>query len=80
MTKLNNEYSDMIGFADQIPKTVLAAMVVSMLSNGGDHLGTEAGIQKVREAIATEWQDLYTCGIVSQKPKGRAVNFIKETV
>lgn len=62
--KLMNEYSGVIDdeLYEKIPKAVLAAIAVSYLSGGGDHL------DKAQDELLEEWRVLYEGGIVPQKP------------
>lgn len=61
--KTSNEYARQIdNFAD-IPKTVLAAIAVSLATCGGDRL------DEATKLINEEWETLYQAGIVPQKPK-----------
>lgn len=62
--KRSNEYSEQLGqdLYDVIPKSVLAAIAVSALTCGGDHL------EEARERVAKEWMILFQNGIVRQKP------------
>lgn len=47
---------------DACPKTVFAAIAVSALTAGGDHL------EHARERVINEWWALYDNNIVAQKP------------
>lgn len=60
-----NEYQQAISLKlyDRIPKAVLAAIVVSHLTN---HLGLE--FNEIDNAIIDEWRILNLNGIVPQKP------------
>lgn len=60
--KVTNEYSRQVSFYDQCPKAVFAAIAVSALTVGGDHL------DKASNLILMEWWALYENGIVSQNP------------
>jgi hypothetical protein len=65
ITKLSNAYVEVLGdLYDKTPKAVLAAVVVSLLSNGGDEF------EPVPERFLAEWGTLYANRIVPQKPKG----------
>jgi hypothetical protein len=57
-----NDYQRAIGYWDQVPKAVFAAVAVSVLTVGGDHL------DKAESRFAREWWALYTAGIVPQRP------------
>ena len=60
----HNQYSKLLlGFFDECPKTVFAALAVSreLLVNGENSEAVEAG-------LLSEWQSLYENGIVPQKP------------
>lgn len=60
---LKNEYAEALGpLYDRIPKAVLAAVVVSLLSNGGDEL------EQVSTRLLSEWGTLYHNRIVPQPP------------
>jgi hypothetical protein len=63
INKLGNEYANMLGsLFEDTPKAVLGAMVVSLLTCGGDNPeGLEA-------AFLAEWEALYLNRIVPQKP------------
>lgn len=65
VSKKSNPYADLIDpvLYAQTPKAVLAAIVVSLLSGGGDDP------RYLNERIRAEWQALYDNGIVPQKPK-----------
>ena len=61
--KVGNEYASQLGsLYNEMPKAVLAALVVSWLSSGGDHMEGVAG------AALYEWWTLYYAGIVPQRP------------
>lgn len=61
--KQTNEYAQQLGeLYGRIPKAVFAAMAVSALTGGGDHL------EQAQARILTEWDALYGSGIVAQKP------------
>ena len=58
-----NPYADELGnLFDACPKTVCAAIAVSALTTGGDHLS------EARKRFYDEWQALYDAGVVEQKP------------
>ncbi len=64
-----NEYAAQLGrLYDRTPKAVLAAIAVSMLTDGGDAL------DEAQERLLNEWSILHECGIVPQRParRGRA--------
>lgn len=58
-----NEYAQQVANYDEIPKAVFAAIAVSALTCGGDHL------EQADELINEEWKTLYEAGIVPQKPR-----------
>lgn len=61
--KTHNEYAATLGpLYDQIPKAVFAAIAVSALTTGGDH------IEHAVAVILYEWGALHRAGIVPQKP------------
>ena len=63
LNNLSNEYAALLGaLFDEMPKAVIAALAVSFISSGGDHL------DKVALQCAAEWDTLYRQGIVPQKP------------
>ena len=63
ISKIGNEYAAQLGrMFDEMPKTVLAAIAVSCLSQGGDYL------EKAQARAAREWQVLHENGIVQQRP------------
>ena len=65
--KTQNEYAEQLrGMYDDIPKAVLAAIAVSVLTCGGDH------IEEAKSLIANEWKTLHQQGIVPQAPRGEA--------
>ena len=64
-----NEYAAQLDYWEVLykaPKNVLAAIVVSLTSQGGDLLGTP-GFDPNKELI-DEWQALHAAGIVPQRP------------
>lgn len=69
--KIRNEYVEEIrDVYDDMPKAVLAAVAVSALTVGGDHLD-EATVR-----VVTEWDALHTAGIVAQPVPARFRRFI----
>ena len=68
ITKKGNGYADAIVDYDKIPKAVLAAMLVSRCSVGGEMLQTDEGEREMNDIIAWEWRTLYQNGIVPQAP------------
>lgn len=63
LKNLNNNYAQAAeGLLGEIPKAVWAAIAVSSLTCGGDHLEYAA------ERVAQEWQVLHQNGVVAQKP------------
>jgi hypothetical protein len=61
--KQMNEYANVLGeLYRQTPKAVLAAVVVSLLSNGGDEF------EQVSGRFLAEWHTLHDNGIVPQPP------------
>ena len=67
INKLGNEYVSCLGYVfDECPKAVLAAIAVSLATNGGDKL------EIATIAISREWQALYDAGIVPQRPSPTA--------
>jgi hypothetical protein len=66
-TKSVNAYQRALGsIFDDCPKTVCAAIAVSILTCGGDHL------DQAKELFAAEWDALFQAGIVSQRPSKSA--------
>jgi hypothetical protein len=70
MTAINktmNEYAGAVGgkLYGRTPKAVFAAVAVSMVTNGGDHLNN------ARRLFLEEWWILHEAGIVPQKPPFR---------
>lgn len=65
--KLGNEYERAIGseLYHAIPKAVLAAIAVSLATNGGDHL------QLAADGMLAEWLALHEAGIVPQRPPAK---------
>lgn len=64
--KTINPYVEELGFElyEKCPKAVLAAIAVSALTCGGDHL------DKAEKRLRLEWWALYHAGIVPQRPPG----------
>ena len=64
LNNITNSYIQCLepGYFDKIPKTVWAAIAISLATTGGDRLN-EATL-----AIIKEWRALYYNGIVKQKP------------
>lgn len=62
--KLTNCYSEAVGEDVYVkaPKAGFAAVAVSRLTCGGDHLNL------ARKLFLAEWQALYEGGIVTQRP------------
>jgi hypothetical protein len=62
--KHSNDYAHAVGREnyEDIPKSVWAAIAVSLATNGGDSL------ESATKRIAEEWECLYQCGIVPQRP------------
>jgi hypothetical protein len=62
--KILNEYAGCIdeGLYEKTPKAVLAAIAVSFISSGGDHM------DDIDDEILKEWRVLYLSGIVPQRP------------
>lgn len=70
LNKIGNEYIKALGsklYADT-PKAVLGAMVVSLLTCGGDQLDNP---ESLIANFMQEWESLHSCGIVPQKPPRR---------
>ena len=62
---MKNPYARHLGkLYDKIPKEVLAAVAVSVLTHGGDLLG-EVDPEKL---VKDEWRCLFQNGIVTQEP------------
>ena len=67
LKNLGNQYAKQLGDAyDHIPKTVLAAIAVSALTCGGDH------IEDARRNVLAEWYILNLGGVIPQKPPAEA--------
>lgn len=61
--KLHNDYAAALGnLFDDCPKSVFAAIAVSVLTTGGERL------ENAKEEILNEWKILYENRIVEQKP------------
>jgi hypothetical protein len=69
--KITNEYARELGevYGD-MPKAVLAAVAVSALTVGGDHL------DKAVIRVVTEWDVLHAAGIVSQPVPAKFRHYI----
>ena len=62
-----NAYQRTLGdIFDDCPKSVCAAIAVSILTCGGDHL------DQAKELFSAEWDALFQAGIVSQRPSKSA--------
>ena len=59
----SNMYAALIRNLDQIPKSVLAALVASLIHRLG-----RTDPDEMNAFLRTEWQYLYDNGIVPQKP------------
>ena len=60
---LGNEYIKVLGdLFDKTPKAVFAAILVSILSNGGD------AFDGVATQLIAEWRTLYLNSIIPQRP------------
>lgn len=59
----SNEYADAVRALDLIPKTVLAALVVSLIMRMGRFDPDE-----INDFLRTEWKYLHENGIVPQPP------------
>lgn len=65
----SNCYADELGeLFNDMPKTVLAAIAVSALTCGGDHL------DRAKHRVSLEWLRLFNAQIVPQKPTACARN------
>lgn len=63
LKNLGNDYAAELGdMLDKAPKSVIAAVAVSMLTQGGDY------IDEARARFLEEWRILHQNGIVPQKP------------
>lgn len=60
--KTHNQYAAQLGAAlyEDCPKAVLAAIAVSVLTQGGSYL------EEAANRLALEWERLHTAGIVPQ--------------
>lgn len=66
-----NDYARAAGdLLDDIPKAVWAAIAVSALTCGGDHLDL------AQEKVVKEWLALHVNGIVPQAPRGKTAKAI----
>ncbi len=67
--KKQNEYMNVLprDFYANCPKSVFAAIAVSLATVGGDYLDEAAA------RILAEWRALYEAGIVEQKPPATPV-------
>jgi hypothetical protein len=69
INKLHNEYAEALNDAGRLfentPKAVLGAMVVSLMTCGGDTIDDTGAL---RERFLEEWAALHNCGIIPQKP------------
>lgn len=66
--KTLNAYATAVPEYRDIPKAVWAAIAVSALTCGGDHLA------EARERVRNEWRVLHENGIVPQKPPNEKVS------
>ena len=67
----DNQYASAAGeLLDDIPKAVWAAIAVSALTCGGDHLDL------AQQKVVQEWLVLHTNGIVPQAPRGKTAKAI----
>ena len=72
LNKLHNDYAAVLGdLFDEMPKAVLAAIAVSLASEGGNSLDDAPA------RIAGEWEALYLNGIVPQRPPAAARALIR---
>lgn len=68
----SNEYALALGaLFDEMPKSVIAAIAVSAMTCGGDHLSDAIAL------VSCEWRTLHENGIVPQKPGKHARNSLK---
>ncbi|MFT8445092.1 MAG: hypothetical protein ABF751_09795 [Acetobacter orientalis] len=68
----SNEYALALGaMFDEMPKSVIAAIAVSAMTCGGDHLSDAVAL------VAGEWRTLHENRIVPQKPGKHARNALK---
>lgn len=78
--KLLNEYAAVLydsGMYASVPKAVLAALVVSYASTGGDLLQSAEGTGKMLHNVADEWRILHEHGIVPQRPSKMAWDILR---
>lgn len=69
--KITNQYARELGAVyGDMPKAVLAAVAVSALTVGGDHL------DKATVRVVTEWDALHAAGIVPQPVPAKFQHFI----
>jgi hypothetical protein len=72
MAKKSNEYAHTIGsIIERTPKTVLAAIVVSLIALRGDSDGNEIAPDdsaSIVSGIVGEWNALHRAGIIPQRP------------
>lgn len=62
LNKKSNEYAKAVAaIYEEIPKAVFAAIAVSVLTSGGDH------IEDANRLVLAEWDALNRAGIVPQK-------------
>lgn len=62
--KQNNDYQRMVKHYDKMPKSVLAAIALSLAFIAVE----EESFDKANARIAEEWEALHANGIVPQKP------------
>ena len=62
-TEFSNEYADLFSSYDEIPKSVFAAIVVSLILKENNET-----IETVEDLFFDEWESLNVSGIISQKP------------
>lgn len=69
LKNFSNPYVDALdkGVFDAIPKSVWAAIAISAMTCGGDHLLD--GSMNITDAVMKEWEVLNLNGIVPQKPR-----------
>lgn len=61
--EISNEYADLFSSYDEIPKSVFAAIVVSLILKENNET-----IETVEDLFFDEWEALNVSGIVSQEP------------